>query len=193
MNLHKYKTSPWRVFKHPSLLLHGFLWRDLKYQISAWFNPRQKWLTKTIPNTWCDKVELIPHLLFACIINYVEDEKGLQDNVDWDADIAKGYVTQEYVDNRNQIYSELREVYNYVKTERPQLEDKHDNSYPTSKEEDFFYETEDGKFIMRSCEDLYGMSFKEAYADTDRLQKLIEEKDMWAMNTIIKHHQYMWT
>ena len=46
---------------------------------------------------------------------------------------------------------------------------------------------------MRTCDDVYGMSFTEAYAEVDRLEKLIEEKDMWAMNTIVKYYQYMWT
>jgi Mn-dependent DtxR family transcriptional regulator len=46
---------------------------------------------------------------------------------------------------------------------------------------------------MRSCEELYGMPYKEAYAEVRRLEALIEEKDMWAMNTIIKHYQKMWT
>ena len=79
MIIDNYTPSPWRVFKHPSLLLNSFYWWDLKYQIGAWFKPRQKWLTKTIPNTWCDKTSLIPHLLFTCLVNYVEDENGLQD------------------------------------------------------------------------------------------------------------------
>jgi Mn-dependent DtxR family transcriptional regulator len=46
---------------------------------------------------------------------------------------------------------------------------------------------------MRSCEELYGMPYKEAYAEVRRLEALIEEKDMWAMKTIIKHYQKMWT
>ena len=197
MIIDNYTPSPWRVFKHPSLLLNSFYWWDLKYQIGAWFKPRQKWLTKTIPNTWCDKTSLIPHLLFTCLVNYVEDENGLQDEVDWDDDLAKGYVSQEYVDSRKQIYGDLREVYNYIKTERPQLEKQHHDSYPVRKEQDkvkdLFVEAEDGNFTMRSCEELYGMSYQEAYAEVNRLEKLVEEKDMWAMNTIIKYHQYMWT
>jgi hypothetical protein len=36
------------------------------------------------------------------------------------------------------------------------------------------------------------MSFEEAYAETNRLEKLIEEKDLWAMNAIVKYHQHLW-
>jgi len=152
-------------------------------------------LTKTIPNTWCDKVSLVPHLLFTCLVHYVEDENGLQDEIDWSADLEKGYTSQEYVDNLKATDSELRSVSNYMKTERPQLEEQHDNSYPTSNSKggDFFVQDADGRYTMRSCEDLYGMSYEEAYAETHRLEALIEEKDMWAMQTIIKHYQKLWT
>ena len=187
--------SAWRVFRSPSLLFNSFYWWDLRYKINAFFNPRQKWLTKTIPNTWCDKVSLVPHLLFTCLVHYVEDENGLQDEIDWSADLEKGYTSQEYVDNLKATDSELRSVYNYIKTERPQLEEQHDNSYPTSNSKggDFFVQDADGRYTMRSCEDLYGMSYEEAYAETHRLEALIEEKDMWAMQTIIKHYQKLWT
>jgi len=193
--MNTYITNVSRVFKHPSLLFNSFFWWDVRYRISAFFNPRQKWLTKTIPNTWCDKVELIPHLVFTCLAHYVEGEKGLQDQIDWSTDLEKGCVSQEYVDNLKAIDSELRSVYNYIKTERPQFKEQHDNSYPTSNSKggDFFVQDADGRYTMRSCEDLYGFPYEEAYAETHRLEKLIEEKDMWAMQTIIKHYQKMWT
>jgi hypothetical protein len=195
MIMDTYTTNVLRVFKHPSLLFNSFFWWDVRYRISAFFNPRQKWLTKTIPNTWCDKVTLIPHLLFTCLIHYVEKEEGLNDNYDYAEDLEKGYVSQQYVDSVLETDRELREVYNYIKTERPQLEEQHENSYPTpnSKAGDIFVENKDGSCTMRSCEELYGMPYKEAYAEVRRLEALIEEKDMWAMNTIVKHYQKMWT
>jgi len=187
--------SLWKVFKRPSLLFNSFYWWDFRYKLEAFFNPRQKWLTKTIPNTWCDKVTLIPHLLFTCLTHYVEDEKGLQDHIDWTEDLEKGYVSQQYVDSVLETDRELRAVYNYIKTERSQLEEQHENSYPTPKDpnSDFLVQKEDGRYIAKSCEELYGLTFKEAYAETHRLETLLEEKDMWAMNTIIKHYQKMWT
>ena len=193
--INTYKTNPLRIFKHPSLLLNSYFWWDLKYQISAWFNPRQKWLTKTIPNTWCDKTTLIPDLLFTCLIHYVEDEKGLQDEIDWGEDLKAGYVSQEYIDTIKTRSALFRAVYNYVKTERSELEAAHDNSYPIplSPTKDLFTKNEDGNRTMRSCLTVYGMPYAEAYAETNRLEKLIEEKDLWAMNTIVKYYQYMWT
>ena len=103
----------------------------IRNSISSFFRPRQKWLTKVIPNTWCDKTELIPLLLFTILIDFVEGEKGTdQLNVDWSEDLAAGYVTQEYVDNINLIYGEIQAAYEYVKNERPLLLKAHDESYP---------------------------------------------------------------
>jgi len=193
--IYTYKLNPLRIFKHPSLLFNSFYWWDLKHQITSWLKPQQKWLTRSIPNTWCDKVTLIPHLLFECLIHYVEKENGLQDQTDWSEDLEKGHVSQEYIDTLKTRDTLLREVYNYVKTERAALEAAHDNSYPIplSPSKDLFIKNEDGNRTMRSCEDVYGMSYEDAYAETHRLEKLIEEKDLWAMNTIVKYYQYLWT
>jgi Mn-dependent DtxR family transcriptional regulator len=46
---------------------------------------------------------------------------------------------------------------------------------------------------LRSCEEMYGLPYEEAYAETQRLEALIEEKDMWAMQTIVKYYQKLWT
>ena len=46
---------------------------------------------------------------------------------------------------------------------------------------------------MNRCEDIYGMSYEEAYAEVNRLEKLINKKDLWAMNTIIKYQKSLWT
>jgi hypothetical protein len=193
--IHTYKTNPLRAFKHLSLIFNSFFWWDLKYQISASFNPRQKWLTKSIPNTWCDKTTLIPHLLFECLIHYVEKEEGLRDQTDWSEDLKAGYVSQEYINTLKTRDTLLRAVYNYVKTERTELEAAGGDSYPIplSPTKDLFFKNEDGNRTMRSCDDVYGMSYAEAYAEANRLEKLIEEKDLWAMNIIVQYHQYLWT
>ena len=196
MIIQQHTPSALRVFKHPSLLFNSFYWWDIRYRIEAWFNPRQKWLTRTIPNTWCDKVTLIPHILFTCLVHYVEKEEGLKDQVDWSDDLAKGYVSQEYVDNVKTSDSELRAVYDYIKVERPALEEQYEHSYPTHSSKginDLFVKNEDGNCTMRSCEEMYGMSYKEAYAETHRLEALLDERDMWAMQTIVKHYQKLWT
>jgi hypothetical protein len=181
-----------KLIKNPSLIFNSFFLSELKSIIEAWFNPRQKWLTQTIPNTWCDKTTLIPHLLFECLVHYVEQEKGLQDQLDWSQDLKEGYVTQQYVEGIVKRDAELRKAYNYIKFERPELEYQLENSYPETNRE-IFVINEDGHTVMRSCKDLYGMPYEQAYAQTNRLEKFIAKKDMMTMKTIIKYHEFLWT
>lgn len=196
MITHSYISSNLsKLFKKPSLVFNRFFYNNLKDSIEAWFNPRQKWLTRNIPNTWCDKTTLIPQLLFECLVHYVEEEKGLQDQLDWTSDLKDGHVTQDYLDTIYKRDAALRSAYNYIKFERPELQRQHENSYPeirpTNKE--MFAANKNGYSIMRSCEDLYGMPYKQAYAETNRLEKLIDKKDMMTMNVIVKYYQNMWT
>ena len=157
--------------------------RDLWYKISSWFNPRQKWLTKVIPNIWCDKVELVPLLLFTVLIDFVEQEKGLdQLDVDWSEDLRAGYVIQEYVDDIQTKYGLLRQVYAYVKTDRKIFHDRMNEAYPS----------ELPTFITNgnsTSEEPYATKYREVI----RLRKLIEEKDQWAMKAIVEHVGVLWT
>ena len=93
------------------LLLNRYFWFDLKYKIKCFFYPKQKWLTDVIPNTFCDKVELIPNLLFACLVDYIEVEKKqnfIRDvGYDWAEELKDGFVTQTYVDAVNLREEEL--------------------------------------------------------------------------------------
>lgn len=90
-------------------------------RLKSFLNPQQKWLTNKIPNEWCDKVELIPNILFACLVHYVEEEEGLRDLIDWTDEIEKGYIRKEVVDKIISVDSELRAVYDFIKYERPLL------------------------------------------------------------------------
>ena len=102
-------------------LFSQYFWNDKWYKITAFFNPRQKWLTKHIPNTWKDKPELIQDILFACLIDYVEGEEGLRDASFYEQDLKDGYISQEYHDHSVAINNDLREVYVYLKEERSKL------------------------------------------------------------------------
>lgn len=107
-------------------LFNSFFWKyDVWYPLCSWFNPRQKWLTKLIPNTWMDKPELIKDILFACLVHYVEEEKGIQNPELYDDDLKAGYISQEYYDSIVTTNTELQEVYDYIKNERPKLESIH--------------------------------------------------------------------
>ena len=102
-------------------LFSRYFWNNQWYKITAFFNPRQKWLTKHIPNTWQDKPELIQDILFACLVHYVEEEEGLRDASFYEQDLKDGHLSQEYYDHSVTINNDLREVYVYLKEERSKL------------------------------------------------------------------------
>lgn len=63
-------------------------------------NPKQKWLVKQIPKSWSDKTALIPDLVFACLIDFVESENGLEHR-SWEGS--------------EEIEKELRDAYRWAK------------------------------------------------------------------------------
>lgn len=171
----EYFKNLFRVVVEPSLIANQFWRSDVILPITTWFNPRQKWLTNMIPNTWCDKCELVPLLNFAILVDFVESEKGLdQLTIDWNAEMKNGFISQEYVDNVMRVYGELKQVYDYIKGERPQLQKQHDESYP---------------YFPPSSK----LSYEELYGETNRLEKLLHDRDTWALNKIIEHREYLWT
>lgn len=149
-------------------------WQSVK----DFFNPRQKWLTKVIPNHWCDKTELVPLLLFTILIDFVEKENGLdQLTVDWDSE--RTFVSQEYIDAVMTNYGELKDAYYYVKHERPNLQKAHLDSYPD-------IDLSNGRFSTKE-------PYEVAYRENNRLEKELQDKDMKAMMTIVKHYEILWT
>ena len=96
-----------------------------------WINPRQKWLSKQIPNEWCDKVTLLVDLNFAMVVHFVDGEKCF-DNTDYD---NSG-------DHHVRFAAELKDCYDYVKNRRPELQQQYENSYPTRETATGVYEVD---------------------------------------------------
>jgi len=182
-------------------ITNSFWWRMKWYGLRAWFNPRQKWLIKKIPNTWCDSVELVPLCLFEILKNFVEKEEGLESI--WGDRYIGESCSEVYRESREPVRKELEEIYEYIKNGRSLLQEELDAAYPTPLDGGNLFDLcdpiveEDGKtvksYIMKPVEAIYGMSFAEAYGEVHRLEKLIEDKDTKAMIGIIKNRAYLWT
>lgn len=96
----------------------------LYWKIRSWFIPQQKWLTQKIPRTWTDKCDLIPTVLSACVIHFVEKEEGLHDeNYDFSEELSKGYVSQWYVGEHTKFCKDIRRAYELWKIEIPLLKE----------------------------------------------------------------------
>jgi len=151
------------VVKNPSRLFRRWFWSQLKSDICAFFNPRQKWLTKVISNHWQDKDYLIPACLFECLVNYVEDENGFAHiDQDWTDEIK--FVHQEYVDRVQGNDRKVLELYKYIKEERPKLQKEVDEA---------LYKPYDGSYL--------------------ELENEFYEKDTLALVEIVKLRGYLWT
>jgi hypothetical protein len=128
------------------------------------------------------------------LVHYVEREGGLMSPDDYLKEYEDGNISKEYCDKMAKTVTELREAYDHIKS-RPLLEQEVFGSYPKvlDRNMDFFVETEKGLYTMRSCEELYGCSYEEAYKKHNELEKQLAEKDMLAMQTIVKYYEYLWT
>jgi hypothetical protein len=136
----------------------SMLWDKLCYFV----RPRQRWLTKQIPNEWNDKVTLIRDLNFAMIVHFIEDEKCFE-NTDYD-NSSEGHA---------EFAKELRECYDYIKNERPKLDNLYWNSFPD--------------------ENAYTGDYNVDYADINRIEKEMEDKDTKWLTWIITNRGYLWT
>jgi hypothetical protein len=130
--------------------------------ICYFFNPRQKWLTKQIPNSWCDKVTLIRDVNFAMIVDFIEGEKCFE-RTDYEGS-SEGHI---------KFARELMECYLYIKTRRPMLDKMYWDSFPD--------------------DDKYTGDYLVDYAETNRLEKEMEEQDTKWLTWIVTNRGYLWT
>lgn len=177
------------------LLFNKHYWWDLKYKVECFFHPKQEWLTNVIPDTFCDKTELIPRMLFACLVNYVEVERKQyfihEIGYDWSEELKDGHVTQEYVDRVNARDEELMKAYNWIKVGRDKLEARIDAAYPPREPfETLFSESEtvDGHYEITVSPERTA-----CYKEVIRLEQIRVKKDKTCMRTIIKYYDQMWT
>lgn len=140
---------------------------DRYSRIRDFIFPRNRWASKVIPNHWSDKTYLIPKFLFAAIVHFIEDEKGVEKTV-WKIKKEK----------------ELMEVYDWVKTGRAQLQEKIDKAY------------EMHHVILMTSDDMHKwhdatsklFDFTEAYRLEAEMEKIETKHLIW----IIKNRATLW-
>lgn len=135
-------------------------WRikDIYYNIRDFLFPRQMWVLDCLPNNWRDKDEVIRLVLFECVLNYIEEEKGLE-WVAWLDEKEKGFKKK------------LVEIYSYIKFGREALNLQLNNSYPEK--------GEDGDYNV-------------IYAEVNRIEGIIKEKDEEYLKWILENKGSLW-
>lgn len=98
----------WWFLNKPAWVVRAgrFYWNHIRCIVI----PQNRWATRVVPRTWSDKTGLIPELLYAAIIDFVEVEKCFE-VTDWDCS-----------ETTRRLAAELREVYSWAKTGRAEFD-----------------------------------------------------------------------
>ena len=159
-------------FDKRASIFSKWFWRDLQYDTSCIFFPRNKWANKVIPRQYSDKPELIKDFLFASVIDYVEGEKALE-----------GWTEEEIAnmpEHQRNCHLEISAIYPLVK-DLPRLQEENLNKYlPTPKV--------DGLAAWFNCP-IRHEKMKPVLAESDRLEKLEQE----LCERIVKVRESLWT
>lgn len=167
------------------------VWDILPYRWSMWyyevfrpiFRPSNSRIRKSIPRQYRDVTSLIVDINFEFIKAFYEDEY-VDGVVDWSA-----------TEHHQEFAHWLELSYKWITQRRPELEKERDDAYPKRSGDflDSFVEItdENGKKLYQFKDD--GIPFEEKYAEVNRLEKLIDEKDTEILTQIIKRRDYFWT
>jgi hypothetical protein len=166
-----------------SKFLNPWFWSRCWIDIKCFFNPRQKWLTKKIPNHWCDKVELIRIVLFECLVNFVDGEKCFE-VLCWGEDKEDhkyyGENWQQIVKEKQEEKAKILKCYDYITKQRPQLSIDLNKAYPKFDIDDLF------RIKLKQ-------SYQETYGEVIRIEELIEKLDNETLSTILELRERLWT
>lgn len=166
------------------------IWDILPYKWSMWyydkikpfFKPKHSRLRKSIPRQWCDVSSLIVNVNFEFIKSFYEDEY-VDGVVDWSA-----------TEHHQEFAEWLEQSYTYITKERLFLQNELDEAYPKTSSIDDMFEliVDENRRKMYQMKD-DGIPYDVKYADVNRLEKLIEEKDNDILIQLIKRREYFWT
>jgi len=165
----KYR-GPWS--RLPTWALRPF-WKIERFwhgQVTTRIWPRQAWLTKALPREWCDLVELIPTMLYASIINYVEGEDC------FNTIVIEGAEAQM-----------IKTIYNWAKWDRAAFQQKIMDAYPESRPR------KKGESISDWLNHDDRLSYEEMYGEVNRLEAEFEKWDTEYLRWIVTNRATLWT
>ena len=167
------------------------VWDILPYKWSMWyydsikpiFKPSNSRIRKSIPRQYRDVSSLIVDVNFEFIKAFYEDEY-VDGVVDWSAS-----------EHHQEFARWLELSYKWITQRRPQLEKEKDDAYPKRSGDlsDMFIEITDeqGKKMHQFKDD--GIPYDVKYAEVNRIEKVIDEKDTEILTELIKRRDYFWT
>lgn len=197
MSIHRIKPSNnvtvfEKLYWKMCLSLFGVtsLWELVPYKLRSFyykhirtiFAPTHSRLRKVIPREWVDLTEIIALVNFEIIKSFYEDEMML-DIVDWGA-----------TPQHKKFEKWIKEAYNYITKERPQLLKDMENAYPDLDESPIIRKISYNEKNERVTEISNAKkTYQELYGRVDELESLINKKDIKYITEMVKLKEYFWT
>lgn len=163
----------WHSLQDKYDFLCKWYWKDKWYALKCFFRNRNKWVIDSIPRTWIDKDTVYTKILFAGIINYVEEEKCFE-TIMW--------VTPQEKKHKKKI----EEIYKWAKTGRKELQDKIENAYPP-------LESPITLPMRYASQEDNKKTYEELYGEVNRLEALLYKTDTDYMVWIVKFRNVLWS
>jgi hypothetical protein len=163
--------------------LFPYRWRMYYWDnIKPIFKPRNQRIRKSIPRTWKDISHLMVDVNFEFIKAFYEDEY-CKDIVDWEA-----------TESHKEFAEWLELTYKWITQRRPQLQLDLENAYPPCKPIDEMFEPiedENGRKMFKMVDD--DIPYEVKYAEVNRIEELIDNKDTEILTEFVKRREYFWT
>ncbi len=152
-------------------IFRRYFWNNLQYNISAFFFPCQRWLTKVIPSKYQDKDALLVLVNQALVIDFVEEEKCFK-TIDWSY-------------NRSHAEHAIKSAYHWFKWGRKNVEKHIEELYEIMPTEGFNLELFGGKEVLGTWADWS--------IDTQELEAKLDNLDKQSIISLAKFKNCLWT
>ena len=148
--------------------------RNVWDEIRWWWNPRQKWLIKKIPNHWIDKDYLWEICILEGIKHYVEKDGGLDHYESSQNDPA-------YPEWQKTFDKELKNVYNEITMSLPSLEKQLEEAWKKIP-------------VLFSWEiPIKKIDYYKTYGEVDRIEKEMHDLKTEIMVWAVTQRDCIWT
>ncbi len=155
--------------------------KNLWYGIRNFFNPRQRWLTKQIPNSWVDKDWLWELCILEGIKHYVEKDDGLGDSEIWRCYYVRNQADPEYPQHQKDFDKEMYQMYDLITIRLPELEEQLEEAWSKVPKRDI------------TKLPLPPIDYEATYGEVDRIEKEITDLKTKIMVWAITNREKIWT
>jgi len=170
--------STWDIFP--------YRWKMHYYdKIRPIFAPENNRIRKAIPRTWVDISHLIEIVNFEFIKSFYETEY-LHGHTDWEGTGEHAVKFAKW----------LESAYDYITIERPKLEKDMDAAYPPLRPLDEMFvpcETDENGKVKMFKMVKRKESYEELYGEVNRLEQLIQDKDLEILTQLVKYRHFFWS